>query len=134
MDKAGNLYGTTLYCGASDEGIVWKVNRKGVETILHRFTGGASDGAYPFAGVVLDSKGNLYGVATQGGANNDGIVYEMSKRGRLTVLHSFDGSDGESPFGEVLRDANGSLFGTAPYGGTGGGCSYYGCGTVWAYK
>ena len=134
MDSAGNLYGTTESYPSCllNEGIVWKVNRKGVETIVHRFTGGASDGAYPYAGVVLDSKGNMYSVTPGGGANNDGIIYQLSKSGKLTVLHSFDNSDGDGPIGEVLRDANGALYGTTYVGGS-GKCSYYGCGTVWEY-
>jgi len=136
MDKSGNLYGTTESYPSclSNKGIVWKVNRQGVETILHRFTGGVSDGAYPYAGVVLDSKGNMYSVTTGGGANNHGIIYQLSKSGKLTVLHSFDDSDGEGPIGEVLRDANGALYGTTEVGGTGNGCSYYGCGTVWGVQ
>jgi len=133
MDNAGNLYGTTYYCGAYEGGTVWKVNSKGVETIVHSFFGGVSDGAYPFAGVVLDSKDNMYSVTAGGGNNNEGVIYKMSKYGTLTVLHSFDGSDGDGPIGEVLRDPNGSLYGTTSVGGS-GKCSYYGCGTVWEYK
>ena len=57
---AGNLYGTTDGGGASGAGVVFKVDTSGNETVLYSFTGGA-DGAYPNAGVILDSAGNLYG-------------------------------------------------------------------------
>lgn len=40
--------------------MVWKLGKKGAETVLYNFTGG-SDGGVPTAGVVLGPKGNLYG-------------------------------------------------------------------------
>jgi uncharacterized repeat protein (TIGR03803 family) len=54
-------------------------------------------------------------------------VYELSAKGKLTVLHRFSGSDGASPLGESFRGAEGTLFGTTVGGGT------YGYGTVWKY-
>jgi uncharacterized repeat protein (TIGR03803 family) len=72
MDSAGNLYGTTYFGGAYANcdgdacGVVYKLDPAGNETVLHSFTGG-SDGATPWAGVILDSEGNLYGTAQVGG-------------------------------------------------------------------
>ena len=122
MDKSGNLYGTTYDCGAHDRGIVWKVSKAGVETILHNFAGGSSDGATPYAGVVMDPQGNLYGDTISGGIGEEGIgtVYELSKNGTVTLLNSFDGSTGEYPYGGVIRDAQGNLYGTAFSGGSSG--------------
>jgi len=126
-DKFGNLYGTTFECGSHNLGTIWKVSRKGKETILHNFAGGASDGCGPQAGVVLDSKGNLYGITLACGAHNYGALFRLSAKGRLTLLHSFDDSDGAYPIGELLRTAEGTVFGTTVSGG-----SYYD-GTVWSY-
>jgi len=64
-DARGNLYGTTQYGGASENGTVFKVDRSGQETVLHSFTGGA-DGAYPEGVLVLDAQGNVYGTASGG--------------------------------------------------------------------
>jgi len=79
-DKAGNVYGTTIYGGTYEYGTVYKfVPGKGGrwnETVLHSFTNG-SDGSYP-EGVILDSSGNLYGTSAEGGANNNGIVFEIT--------------------------------------------------------
>jgi uncharacterized repeat protein (TIGR03803 family) len=130
MDNQGNLYGTANACGASHVGIVWKVNKKGKETVLHTFTGGSSDGAEPIAGLIMDAKGNLYGDTYQGGTANLGTVYKLNKKGTLTVLHSFTGSDGDYPYSGLIRDAKGTLYGTTLYGGSGQGCRN-GCGTVW---
>jgi uncharacterized repeat protein (TIGR03803 family) len=77
-DKAGNLYGTTIQGGKSDDGTVFKLDTTGHETVLHSFSG--SDGAEPFAPVILDSKGNLYGTARQGGADNYGVVFRLTPK------------------------------------------------------
>ncbi len=126
MDTKGNLYGTAEGCGSSSDGIVWKVSKKGTETVLHNFAGGASDGQYPFAGVIMDGKGNLYGDTEEGGAARlQGTVYKLSKKGKLTLLYSFGESDGEYPYGGLIRDAKGNVYGTTRAGGSGG------YGTVW---
>lgn len=126
-DKAGNLYGTTHSCGSNGYGAIWKVSKKGKESILHDFAGYPADGCYPFAGVARDVKGNLYGVTSGCGADNWGTLYELSASGTLTLLHSFSGTDGEYPYGEVLLTVKGELFGTTTSGGA------YGYGTVWSY-
>jgi uncharacterized repeat protein (TIGR03803 family) len=126
MDRLGNLYGTTYQCGSSNYGTVWKVGKNNRETILHNFAGYPSDGANPYSGVVRDSKGNLYGDTNQGGASHWGAVYELSKNGTLTLLHSFAGTDGGDPVGGLLLDPKGNLYGTTECTGT---CF----GTVWLY-
>jgi uncharacterized repeat protein (TIGR03803 family) len=126
MDKNGDLYGTAEECGSSNVGIVWKVSKSGKETVLHNFAGGTTDGEYPYAGVITDAKGNLYGDTLEGGAFNLGTVYKLNKEGALTLLHSFDGSDGKLPAGNLIHSAKGDLYGTATEGGSSGGH-----GTVW---
>ncbi|MFY9676024.1 MAG: choice-of-anchor tandem repeat GloVer-containing protein, partial [Terriglobales bacterium] len=79
-DKHGNFYGTTLQGGAFGLGTVYKVTASGTETVLHSFAGG-SDGATPYGGVILDSKGNLYGTTAGGGSSNAGIVFKLSPSG-----------------------------------------------------
>jgi uncharacterized repeat protein (TIGR03803 family) len=82
MDGAGNLYGTTSLGGSSSNcyngcGTVFKLSTAGGDhTILHSFTGG-SDGANPTAGLIMDSAGNLYGTATNGGGPDFGNVFEI---------------------------------------------------------
>jgi uncharacterized repeat protein (TIGR03803 family) len=68
-DAAGNLYGTAYFGGTYDDGVVFKLDATGKETILHTFTGGA-DGAGPAAGVIVDKAGNLYGTTAFGGDRN----------------------------------------------------------------
>jgi uncharacterized repeat protein (TIGR03803 family) len=118
IDKKGNLYGTASGCGSNDLGIVWKVSQQGTETVLHNFAGYPSDGANPYAGVLIDAKGNLYGTTYSGGSSDYGTVYELSKKGKLTLLHSFAESDGIGPIKGLLRDAKGNFYGTAVGGGS----------------
>jgi uncharacterized repeat protein (TIGR03803 family) len=72
MDSKGNLYGTTFFggtyqnCNGGACGVVFKLDTNGKGSVLHNFTGGA-DGAEPFAGLTIDSAGNLYGAALEGG-------------------------------------------------------------------
>jgi uncharacterized repeat protein (TIGR03803 family) len=115
-DAAGNLYGTTEVCGASGVGTVFKLTNTGKETVLHSFAGGSSDGEFPsFTSLLMDTSGNLYGIAEQGGTDNLGVVYKLSKSGKLKVLYSFAGgtSDGCDVFGTPFMDAEGNLYGTA---------------------
>lgn len=129
-DSAGNLYGTTYLGGASGWGTIFKVDKTGHETILYSFTNNP-DGAFPDSALVFDHQGNLYGTTVSGGVHGGGTIFELSKTGTLTVLHSFDFSDGAQPYCTLLRDKAGNLYGTtASFGGGGGNCEGYGCGTV----
>jgi len=128
MDRKGNLYGTTEFCGSSERGTVWKLTKNGKETVLHNFTG--SDGAFPSASVVMDAKGNLYG-DTPEDTSGLGTVYKLNTKGKLTVLHNFSVLDGAGPARGLLRDAKGNLYGTAVGGGNSHNCNGSGCGTVW---
>jgi uncharacterized repeat protein (TIGR03803 family) len=113
----GALYGTTFE-GAAGYGTAFRLSKTGTETVLYTFTGGA-DGAYPSAGLVEDSAGNLYGMTREGGAAGAGAVFEINTAGTETVLYSFTGgSDGAKPFGGLIRDKFGNFYGTTQQGGT----------------
>jgi uncharacterized repeat protein (TIGR03803 family) len=73
-DDAGNLYGTTTKGGASDAGVVFKVDATGKETVLYSFKG-KSDGKTPMAGLIRNTAGNLYGTTEFGGASGAGVVF-----------------------------------------------------------
>jgi len=75
-DGQGNFYGTTYIGGAKGYGTVFELNSAGTLTTLYSFTDG-TDGAYPYGGVTLDSSGNIYGAATQGGEYGQGTLFEI---------------------------------------------------------
>jgi uncharacterized repeat protein (TIGR03803 family) len=135
FDAAGNLYGTTqnggsrFFCEAGC-GTVWKLARtpKGTfnVSILHIFT--FTDGWQPFAGMIFDAAGNLYGTTAGGGAtvteachDSCGVVFKLAPNpdGTWTesVLHSFTGTDGDLPDAGLIFDAAGNLYGTTFEGG-----------------
>jgi uncharacterized repeat protein (TIGR03803 family) len=125
-DKSGTLYGTTTYGGASSAGTVYQLSKSGREAVIYSFTGG-TDGAEPFAGVVMDKSGNLYGTTIAGGASGFGTVFEVNpKTKKETVLYNFGGStDGAYPFSGVVMDKSGNLYGTTEAGGSSGDGTVY---------
>ncbi len=148
FDAVGNIYGTTARGGISKNcllkngppgcGTVFELSPgtggTWAETVLYSFTNSAGDGAYPFASVVLDDAGNLYGTTRQGGIAGNcsfdrlqtcGTVFELSPTGgglwAETVLHAFAGTtaeDGAIPEAGLTLDHAGNLYGTTQAGGT----------------
>jgi len=146
FDSAGNLYGATLFGGGKGTscnslyqycGTVFELSppqQKGgkwTEKVLHSFAGG-TDGATPNGGLLLDSKGAIYGTASTGGnqgcKTNDsigcGTAFELrpplTKDGAWPErkLHVFTGgNDGANPNGGLIFDAKGAIYGTAGGGG-----------------
>lgn len=141
FDTAGNIYGTTLYGGppisclppANGCGVVYQLTHFGngwQENVIHSFAP-PPDGYFPFAGVIFDSAGNLYGTTVQGGSGGGilppGTVYRLAASNWTeTILHSFpgDGSEGSDPVGGLLLDSAGNLYGTTVGGGPGSGTIY----------
>ena len=144
-DAAGNLYGTTVWggtlsaqCAGLDIGIngcgtVFELVKSPTgytEKVIYSFTG--LDGANPYAGVTMDSAGNLYGTTYNGGSCSLGAVFELVKSSGSfaeRTLHSFGctSSDGWYPNGTLFIDAAGNLYGTAESAGDLPAC---GCGIV----
>jgi uncharacterized repeat protein (TIGR03803 family) len=122
-DSSGNLYGTTVFGGASGAGTVFELTSGGQEKVLYSFTPSTGDGSYPFGRLVLDSLGkNLYGTTPNGGAFAHGVAFKVTTGGQETVLYNFSGAgaDGSSPSGELLVDSQGNLYGTTTSGGSNG--------------
>jgi uncharacterized repeat protein (TIGR03803 family) len=129
FDPAGNLYGTTMYGGASGNGTVYQLtpNPDGswTQSVLYSFTGGA-DGNQPYT-LAFDTAGTLYGTTWYGGTYGYGTVYTLTPNPdgswAQSVIYSFTGGkDG----GYLLRDcgltfdAAGNLYSAAMNGGASG--------------
>ncbi len=135
-DVAGNLYGTTFTAGAHNAGMVFELSPSGggkwTETALYSFCSqsNCSDGGTPFAGVILDNAGNLYGTTYGGGyGGGGGVVFQLSPGSNgswtETVLYSFSrGGHGTGPLAGVIFDADGNLYGTTEFGTAGGGTAF----------
>jgi uncharacterized repeat protein (TIGR03803 family) len=135
--KGGALYGTTRLGGipAGEEfpsgcGIVFKVNQDGSGyQVLHRFDRSPNNGTAPWAGLVEDKSGILYGTTLQGGRHDGGVIFRLNQDGTgFTILHHFpeNEKDGGRPMTGLLYGSDGVLYGTT----NGGGDSGFGNGTV----
>lgn len=130
IDAAGNLYGTTSGGGLNTVGVVFKMeNPQRVLIPLYSFKGYGGDGAVPYARVLRDSNGIVYGSTVAGGNANFGTVFQLRPSATRPIsvlspwaerqLYSFTGgNDGRSPFGDLAFDYVGNLYGTTNAGGT----------------
>jgi len=140
LDSAGAIYGTTQYgglamaCGGSAEGsgcgTVFKLvppvvqNQPWAEQVLYRFQP-PPDGSYPFAGVILDEQGNVYGTNIFGGASLGGTLFKLSPSSEPsglwieTILHNFGSIpyDGVIPEAKPTLEQSGNLYGRTIGGG-----------------
>lgn len=135
-DAQGNLFGTTETGGTHDNGVVFKVSPKGKKwsyKVLHDFCYSCGDGAFPVAGLILDTEGNLYGTTMAAGPNNmRGTVFQLSpnadgSKWTERILHVFTGTpDGDEPrtrltyagaAGGALYDGVSPLYGNTSRGG-----------------
>ena len=119
----GDFYGTTTQ--GNTWGTVFKITEKGKLTTLYTFS--EADGFSPYGGLIQATDGSLYGTTYDGGANNlcpddygCGTVFKISRKGKLTTLHSFGGADGEFPFAGLLQAVDGNFYGTTSKGGANG--------------
>jgi uncharacterized repeat protein (TIGR03803 family) len=134
IDVGGTLYGTTTQggsnnvCNDSGCGTVFSFALKSqLETVLHAFSGGTSDGAFPSA-ALLDVGGMLYGTTAAGGVSDLGTIFAIDpSSGEEQVLYSFSGSDGANPDASLIN-VGGVLYGTTNSGGA------YNVGTVFEFK
>lgn len=137
VDASGNIFGTTTEggdnCSQQDGcvGVAFERTAEGTYQKLHDFGSGSSDGSHPYAGLVMDSSGNLFGTTYEGGIYDGfrciydcGTAFMLSKNGDGTwseaLLHKFKGGsvDGKNPFfGSLILDHDGNLFGTTELGG-----------------
>ena len=117
----GFLYGTTT--GESGPGTIFRMTPGGTFTTLYSFCqkSQCADGAYPYAGLIQATDGNLYGVTAEGGINNAGTVFQFTPSGKLTTLYSFcsqpNCADGSNPYVALVQATNGDFYGTTEDGG-----------------
>lgn len=115
IDKSGNVYGNADDGGTGGGGTVFKVAPDGTLTTLYNFTGGA-DGSNP-EGDMLRIRKNLYSTTTNGGANSEGGVYELTRTGKLKVLADFSATNGNY-YSAGLTPSGKTFYGTTEFGGT----------------
>lgn len=119
MDKQGNLYGTTAFggtnyggeCSGTGCGTVFTLGTSGVEEVIHNFDG-YDDGAYPFAKLIIDGAGNLYGTTAVGGSQDLGVAFQLKTSGAIRIFDFRANKGGSDPAAGLVRDAAGNFYGT----------------------
>jgi uncharacterized repeat protein (TIGR03803 family) len=124
-DAKGDLFGTTVKGGASDDGTVFEIAKTAggyasTPTTLVSFDG--TNGAEPFGSLIADAKGDLFGTTAGDFGSDDGTVFEIAKTAggyasTPTTLVSFNRTNGAAPEGGLIADSNADLFGTTTEGG-----------------
>jgi RHS repeat-associated protein len=136
-DFYGVSYGDSSQ-GFADYGTVWKMDRFGNVTVLHRFNySTVNDGQGPWDALVRGNDGNFYGTTGFGGQfYGSGIIFKISPSGDYTIMHYFSGFDtqhpesydGAEPLAGLVLGNDGNFYGVTEYGG------FYGRGTLFQMK
>jgi uncharacterized repeat protein (TIGR03803 family) len=116
----GNFYGAASN-GITYYGTIYKMTAAGVMTPLYQFTG-SPDNNYRYPqGLIQGTDGNFYGT-TPGSHGSSGMVFKITSKGKLTMLHEFAGypTDGQTPVGSLIQASDGNFYGATRGGGTGG--------------
>ncbi len=116
---------TLLACGALADAQTFSV--------IHSFMGDG-DGYQPFAGLLIDQGGNLYGTTTE---YLGGSVFQMKPHSAgwtLSTLYQFVDFGQTIPQSRVVKGPGGALYGTTYTGGNSEDCWEFGCGTVYALR
>lgn len=118
--SGSKLYGMTNGGGSSNLGSIFSINTDGTGfSLLHSFTGAASDGGEPW-GSLTPSGSKLYGMTFHGGSGGGlGTVFSINTDGTgFSLLHSFSGGagDGLAPYGSVTLSGS-KLYGMTAFGG-----------------
>jgi uncharacterized repeat protein (TIGR03803 family) len=129
LDGEGTIYGASFSGGDSDNGAIFKLSSTdGLNwdlTVLYSFAGG-TDGVHPYAGLIFDQQGNLYGTTLMGGSAGLGTVFELMPTAdggwSESVLYTFQSiDDGFYPYSGVSFDLAGNLYGVTVSGGENNG-------------
>jgi uncharacterized repeat protein (TIGR03803 family) len=116
-DTNGSIYGTTREGGTNGNGAIFQIAGSGLLSALYSFTNG-SDGANPFATLVPDANGDLWGTTSDdfpltNGVAPYGTVFRITTNGTLTTIYTFtNGIDGATPVDGVIRGFDGNFYGT----------------------
>jgi hypothetical protein len=134
MDANGDLFGTTLTGGSSNDGVIFEIvntstGYASAPIVLVSFNG--TDGANPYGNLNVDANGDLFGTTSTGGPNGfSGTAFELvynngTYASTPITLVGFNVTNGDGPLGGLTTDASDNQFGSTYNGG------YYGDGVVY---
>jgi len=118
VGDADNLYGMTYYGGTYDCGIIYSIKKTGTDfTVLHSFRDNGNDGGGPYGALILSGE-KLYGMTSEGGDDDLGVIFSINKNGTdFALLYEFDGTSGSDPRGSLTLVGS-KLYGMTMKGGS----------------
>jgi uncharacterized repeat protein (TIGR03803 family) len=117
--NTGYFYGMTMDGGLNNMGVLFEWDPESNSLIKKVDFNGNSSGKYPYGSLIQASNGMLYGMTSEGGANNGGVLFEFNRgNDSFSVKVAFSGAaTGKNPHGSLLQAKNGRLYGMTVYGG-----------------
>jgi uncharacterized repeat protein (TIGR03803 family) len=113
------FYGMTNAGGVNNMGVLFQYN-----LLTNTYTkkvdfAGTTNGKIPRGSLMLASNGKFYGMTSQGGANNLGILFQYNPvTDTFTKKIDFSGlANGSYPSGSLMQAADGNLYGMTQGGG-----------------
>jgi CSLREA domain-containing protein len=119
----GKFYGMTNQGGTNDKGVIFSYDSSS-NIYSKKIDLSVAIGSAPVGSLILANDGKFYGMTSQGGASNKGVIFsydpvitEGFPNGIYTKLYDFDGPSGASPMGSLVKDTDGTLYGLTYNGG-----------------
>ncbi|MEP7141573.1 MAG: choice-of-anchor tandem repeat GloVer-containing protein [Ferruginibacter sp.] len=114
----GKLYGVTSTGGISNRGVIFSFDlSSAIYTKVKDFV--SSEGFYPFGGLIHSADGKLYGMTSQGGTSQVGVIFSFDPSSSAYIKRKdFDGTNGASPSGSLIQASDGKLYGMTKSGGS----------------
>jgi len=110
LGSDGLLWGSSMFGGSQFAGTVFSATLDGTVTVRAEFDSSLGMN-FPQGALIEGKPGRFYGTTANG-------VYRFdSERGKLKVLHRFEGNDGGGSTAALIFGADGMLYGTNPSGG-----------------
>lgn len=115
----GKLYGMTNTGGLNDMGIIFQYDPVTNLFVKKIDFDGSGLGAYPLGYLIEAIDGKLYGMTSEGGVNNFGVLFQYDQSSN-TIYKKIDFSgaiNGKTPYGSLFQASDGNLYGMTWQGG-----------------
>ena len=120
--KNGKLYGLNNMGGKDDFGVLFEYDLTASKYNKILEFDGINTGSFPYGSLTEASDGNLYGLASGGGAYNFGVLFQYNTitSQYLVTFHFDEANSGSAPLSSLIQANDGKLYGTTQYGGANG--------------
>lgn len=112
------LWGVTSRGGTDELGTIFKTNPDGTSLSVQKSFKYLVSGSRPQGSLTEGQNGKLYGMASEGGLNETGVLFEYDLATSVYIKKlDFIGANGEYPGASLTKASNNKLYGMTAYGG-----------------